>query len=531
MKSNVIKYIFFIAVIIIVGIAIYMIYKDDNQNSDETTNQIATQTNSIITDLRLEIVSFDNINPLVSNNRNVQEVTKLIFEPLVELDENYKLKACLATEWAKSGDTSYIIRLRNNVKWQDGTSFSAEDVKYTIETLKQIPSIYSYNVQHITSVDIIDDNSIRLNLDTVIPFFEYNLIFPIVSSNYFSGQDIQNTDKNNTPIGTGMYKIESNSDNTIVLEKNKNWWNISQKNAKIETIHVNKYSSMGEAYNAFKLGNIDILTTENINIEDNLGTIGYNKKEYYGREHDFIALNTTDNFLSRAEVRKAISYAIDKSGIVTSIFAGKYYTADNPLDYGNWTYDSNSSSIGYNPDQAKQVLIDGGWSYKNGNWQKTENYRTIRLSINLTVNSDNQTQVSVADLIKASLENIGIHVNISKLNTTRFETALNNKNYGMIITGPNSSLSPSLVTYFGSGNLANYQSQETNDLLNGLLSTTDENKIKEDTNKLLEIYKNNVPYISLYFNKMNVIYSTSLVGEITPNQYSIFYGIENWYRR
>ena len=531
MKSNVIKYIFFIAVIIIVGIAIYMIYKDDNQNSDETTNQIATQTNSIITDLRLEIVSFDNINPLVSNNRNVQEVTKLIFEPLVELDENYKLKACLATEWAKSGDTSYIIRLRNNVKWQDGTSFSAEDVKYTIETLKQIPSIYSYNVQHITSVDIIDDNSIRLNLDTVIPFFEYNLIFPIVSSNYFSGQDIQNTDKNNTPIGTGMYRIQSNSDNTIVLEKNKNWWNISQKNAKIETIHVNKYSSMGEAYNAFKLGNIDILTTENINIEDNLGTIGYNKKEYYGREHDFIALNTTDNFLSRPEVRKAISYAIDKSGIVTSIFAGKYYTADNPLDYGNWTYDSNSSSIGYNPDQAKQVLIDGGWSYKNGNWQKTENYRTIRLSINLTVNSDNQTQVSVADLIKTSLENIGIHVNISKLNTTRFETALNNKNYGMIITGTNSSLSPSLVTYFGSGNLANYQSQETNDLLNGLLSTTDENKIKEDTNKLLEIYKNNVPYISLYFNKMNVIYSTSLVGEITPNQYSIFYGIENWYRR
>ncbi len=531
MKSNVIKYIFFIAVIIIVGIAIYMIYKDDNQNSNEATNQIATQTNSIITDLRLEIVSFDNINPLVSNNRNVQEVTKLIFEPLVELDENYKLKACLATEWAKSGDTSYIIRLRNNVKWQDGTSFSAEDVKYTIETLKQIPSIYSYNVQHITSVDIIDDNSIRLNLDTVIPFFEYNLIFPIVSSNYFSGQDIQNTDKNNTPIGTGMYKIQSNSDNTIVLEKNKNWWNISQKNAKIETIHVNKYSSMGEAYNAFKLGNIDILTTENINIEDNLGTIGYNKKEYYGREHDFIALNTTDNFLSRAEVRKAISYAIDKSGIVTSIFAGKYYTADNPLDYGNWTYDSNSSSIGYNPDQAKQVLIDGGWSYKNGNWQKTENYRTIRLSINLTVNSDNQTQVSVADLIKASLENIGIHVNISKLNTTRFETALNNKNYGMIITGTNSSLSPSLVTYFGSGNLANYQSQETNDLLNGLLSTTDENKIKEDTNKLLEIYKNDVPYISLYFNKMNVIYSTSLVGEITPNQYSIFYGIENWYRR
>ena len=229
----------------------------------------------------------------------------------------------------------------------------------------------------------------------------------------------------------------------------------------------------------FKLGNIDILTTENINIEDNIGTIGYNKKEFYGREHDFIALNTYDNFLSRWEVRKAISYAIDKSSIVTSVYGGKYYTADNPLDYGNWTYDQNSSSTGYNPDQAKQVLIDGGWSYKNGSWQKVENYRTIRLSINLTVNADNSSQVAVADIIKSSLENIGIRVNVSKLNSGSFETALNNRNYGMIITGTNSSLSPSLVTYFGSGNLANYQNEEANNLLNELLSLTDENKIKE----------------------------------------------------
>ena len=101
----------------------------------------------------------------------------------------------------------------------------------------------------------------------------------------------------------------------------------------------------------------------------------------------------------------------------------------------------------------------------------------------------------------------------------------------MIITGTNSSLSPSLVTYFGSGNLANYESEEVNNILTELLSTTDENKIKEDTNKLINIYKTEVPYISLYFNKTNVIYSTSLIGDISPNQYNIFYGIENWYRR
>ena len=229
MKSNFMKYIFFIAVIIIIGIAVYMIYEENKSSSENTENKTTAQTSQTITDLRMEIVSYDTINPLLSSNRNVQEITKLIFEPLIQLDENYKLQACLATEWAKSGDTSYIIKLRNNVKWQDGTAFTAQDVKYTIETLKQINSIYNYNVQHITSVDIIDNYSVRINLDTIIPFFEYNLIFPIVSSTYFSGQDIQNTDKNNTPIGTGMYKIESNSENTVVLKKNTSWWNISKK--------------------------------------------------------------------------------------------------------------------------------------------------------------------------------------------------------------------------------------------------------------------------------------------------------------
>lgn len=299
MKSNVMKYIFFVVVIIIVGLATYIIYEDNNKKEENSNNQIAEKTTQTITDLRMEIVNYDTINPLLSNNRNVQEIAKLIYEPLIELDENYKLKPCLAKEWAKSGDMSYVIKLRNNVKWQDGTAFTAQDVKYTVETLKQINSIYSYNVQHIASVDVIDNYSIRINLDTVIPFFEYNLIFPIISSTYLSGEDIYNTPKNNTLIGTGMYKIESNTDRTMVLKKNMNWWQITEKNAKVDTINVNKYSSMGEAYNAFKLGNIDILTTENTNIEENIGTIGYNKKEYYGRRHDFIALNTADNLLSR----------------------------------------------------------------------------------------------------------------------------------------------------------------------------------------------------------------------------------------
>ena len=78
------------------------------------------------------------------------------------------------------------------------------------------------------------------------------------------------------------------------------------------------------------------------------------KKEMKGREHIFLALNNTSTFLSRKEIRKAISYSIDKTNIVSNIFNNKYFTSSFPLDYGSWIYQEQDASAGYNPEQAKR---------------------------------------------------------------------------------------------------------------------------------------------------------------------------------
>ena len=61
-------------------------------------------------------------------------------------------------------------------------------------------------------------------------------------------------------------------------------------------------------------------------------------------------------------------------------------------------------------------------------------------------------------------------------------------------------------------------------------NTTDESKIKEDYSRLAEIYKNDIPYISLYTNKQTIAYNTSLAGEIKSNWFNPFCGIETWYK-
>lgn len=476
------------------------------------------------------MLGLDTINPILSNNKNVQDITKLIYEPLVNLTSDYKAEPCLATEWAKQSDNSYLIKLRENVRWSDGQRFTAEDVRFTIDRLKELSSIYSYNVQYVIGVDVVDDYTVKINLDREVPFFEYYLTFPILSKDYYEGEDFKTTAKNSQPIGTGRFKIETVESSNIVLVKNTSWWNIKEKPITLEKITVNLYSSIGELYNSFKIGNLDLVATDNTNLTEYIGTIGYTPKEIKGRNHTFLALNTQNELLAKQEVRRAISYSIDKSNIVSTVFNNQCITSSFPLDYGSWLCQNIDTSSGYNSQQAKQVLENAGWTYRSNYWQKTENRKTQRIQLNLLVKTSDTSRVSVAENIKTQLEAQGIKINIARVSDEEYTNRLNNKNYDIALCTLTLSTTPDLTTFFGNGNLANYTNEEVTNIMNEVKNTTDENVLKEKYNRLIEIYKSDVPYISLYNNKYTVAYNSGLVGELTPSWFSSFYGVEGWYK-
>ncbi len=527
MKSNWIKYVFATFIIIILGFSIYKIKKDEAEKKQE--QQIASNQEEQIKEIKLGIAGIDTMNPILSNNKNVQDIYKLIFEPLVNLTAEYKAEPCLAKEWAKQGDNSYLIKLRENVRWSNGHQLTSEDVRFTIDRLKDTQTIYSSNVQNVVGIDIVDDYTLKINLDKEVPFFEYNLTFPILSKEYFEGEDFVNTSKNDAPIGTGQFKITEVQSSYIILEKSTNWWN-KEKNTVLEKITVNLFSAVGELYNSFKLGNIDLISTTNTNVQEYIGTIGYSSKEMKGREHTFLALNTANYFLSKSEVRKAISYSIDKAGITTNVLNGKYLTSSFPLDYGNWLCQEQDASSGYNVEQAKQILVDNGWSYRNNYWQKTEDYKTQRIVLNLLVKNSDQAKVAVAQNIREQLEAQGIRINIVGATNDQYKNLLAARSYDIALCSMTLSPSPNLETFFGEGNLANYSNDEIRSIMSEVKNTTDENILKEKYQRLIEIYKTEMPYISLYNNKYTVAYSSELVGDITPNWFYQFYGIEGWYK-
>ena len=522
MKFKNVKFIFIGFVILIV---IFAIFHMTSKNEKKPSNDTQVASNVVYQDnLRLGISNFNTINPLLTKNKQLMDIEQLVYEPLLKLDSNYKLELCLATEYAKTSATTYIIKINNSIKWSNGSNLTSNDVKYTIELLKSVNNIFSDNVKNISSVEAIDNNTIKLNLSEETYMFEYNLIFPIMCKNYYKDDDFFKSEK--YAIGTGPYKISSVSSNQIILEKNDNYSNEDKVNKNIQKIYVTIFSEMGEVYNSFKIGNIDVINTTSTLYEDYIGTIGYYTKEYKGRELDFLSFNCNDYLMKEKSVRQAINYAIDKDNIVSTIYNNKYYISEYVLDYGSYAYTSNLVSSGYNPEKAKEILNNNGWSYTSNRWRKNGRILTVTIA----VSSSNSQRCEVAKLIKAQLEDIGIPVNVWEISDWQYNSFLQNKNYQILLTGVYNSYSPDLTYFYGENNIANYENEESKSIINDIKNITDQKKLEEKYKRLVEITKDDCVYSSLYRNKNSLLINQNVVGNFAPNSFGVFRNFESWNR-
>ena len=531
MKNNIFGYLFFIFIIIIMGFAIYRVNTSNNgENSNNTDVQAGTTSLEKGKTLTLAISGYDTINPIITKNKNVQDIAKLIYEPLVNVTEDGKTEPCLAQEWETTDNKTYIIKLKTGIKWTDGTFFSSNDVKYTIDRLKSKEAkglAYTYNVQHLQEVDIIDNTTIKIILSKKIPFYEYFLTFPILSSNYYQNGNFWDIDKHNMPISTGRFEIVEEKGNKLILKKNINWWNKENDDSTIDQITINLYSRVVELYNAFKLGSIDLISTTNSDYKNYIGKIGYNVKEIEGRNFSFLALNTKSEFLSDKNVRKAIRSAINKDEIISKIYKKTYTRANFPLINSSYLVDDKNENY-FDYSKTENYLKDAGWTLKKGQWQKTINYRTKYLELTLVV-KEGTNREKIADFISEKLASQGISIYVKKVSNKDYKKYIDEKNYDIILSEMTESISPSLSTYFNDGNLANFENDEAKNMIKEASNITDKDELKKRYQKLYEIYNDKVPYIGIGRNKVYVITSTYLNGKINSKWYNLFFGFKDWY--
>ena len=531
MKGISLKAIFIILIVTLLGVAMYNNFFEKEEESSSINDFEKVGNEKVVsTNLRIGVIELDNMNPILSNNKNVQDISRLIFDPLFTLTEEYKLKGILAEECSKIQEKTYIIKLKEDIRWHDGNKFDSSDVVFTIDMLKKIGtnSIYYYNIKDIIILEAVDEYTIKIELEKETPYFEYNLIFPIISSKYFNEENFWQESLNLNPIGTGVFYISEVSDKNILLKRNE--YNELSKMVKLDSITLNLYNSLSKTIDAFNAEEIDLFTTSNKNIEEYINKTKYLSSEYINRNYYYLALNCENRILKNKEVRQAINSSIDKDGIIKKVSNVEYKKSNFPLDFGSFAYDINSTVMAHDVNTAKRLLVENGWNYSYKRWKKVVEQRYLKIELDLLVNKSDNNMIKVANVIKEQLSKVGIIINIKDLDKEKYNNYLENKKYEIVLINSNYGYSPSMQKFFGDNNISNYYNEEIKNILNEIGYITDENELKLKYSRLIEIYNDEVPYISLFFNTNTMIYSNSLKGTITPNSYNLFYNIQTWYR-
>lgn len=480
---------------------------DENINIEEVSNEV------YIDEINLPLIEVDSLNPLKTKNNQVLSVLKLIYEPMVDFDSDESLEFILLDEYAKLDSKTWIFKLKQDVLWHNNEKFKSNDVIFTFNMLKNNDLIYSNNLSNVKEVVKLDDYSIKVILENEDDYFISKLNFPIISENYF--KDFNSEEKASKPMGTGAYKyLSSNNDESIILEFNSSWH--IDESAKLKKINLFKYASYGEAVKAFKSAEVDVIVTNMSEWKDKFGTIGLNSYSFENSEYEVIIPNCSNLALSDNSVRRAILQAINRENLINSVYGDNASISDIPIHTNSKNSINNAE---YDLEKAKQILINAGWIQEtDGIWQKEIDSKIQKLKFELLVNKDNIKKVEVAEKIKNDLNEIGIPITIKQVQNDNLKKALLEDKFELALTSfdiKNEYFVQEQISNSSKLNYANYNSDSMQNIIDNMKINYD--FYKDNIHFLAQLYKNDAPYIGLYFKTSTIITNKSVKGNFEPS--------------
>ena len=327
-------------------------------DTDVKSNEVKTskKTSEYI---NLTMIRASTINPILNTDKSVSYVLDLVYDSLFELDENYNIQPKLVESYSISSNNKKIdITLKDNIKWHDGESLTAKDVKYTYELINENKdSAYNSLVSNISGITVHGSKKLTINFKDSYAFSLETLIFPIVSKDKLDGlkTDELKLAKNNL-VGSGAYKIKKYEDRDyMILELNNDYYDLNKDNNKKEVYvkmvpdtesQTEMVLSLDSDISKVTLGSISKFT-DNDNFVIN---------KYQGRNYDYVLFNYDNKYLNNLDIRKAISFAVDRKSIIKDAYSDRAKLSNFPLNSTSEYYDSDLKPLSYNTENAQNYL-------------------------------------------------------------------------------------------------------------------------------------------------------------------------------
>ncbi|KQO18591.1 nickel ABC transporter substrate-binding protein [Paenibacillus sp. Leaf72] len=348
----------------------------------------------------------------------------MIYEPLVSYKAGGKLEPMLAESWTISEDgKEYTFKLRQNVKFSDGTAFNAAIVKKNFDAVMKNPSLHSWLgvINVLDKTEVVDEYTFKMTLKQAYypAIQDLSLVRPVRFLGEAGFPDDGDTSKGiKEPVGTGPWMLaEYKKDEYAVFTRNPNYWGESPK---IDKITVKIIPDAETRVLAFEKGELDLIYGEGVISMDAFNNLKESGKyatqlsEPVGTRS--LLLNTTNDKLSDLRVRLALQAGFNKQAMVEGITLGLEEKADTILSK-NFPYTNiDVQPVEYNTDKAAAYLDEAGWKLPSGKAVREKDGQALELE--LIFDKTDPIQKAMAETMQAEWSAIGVKLNITGLELT-----------------------------------------------------------------------------------------------------------------
>jgi peptide/nickel transport system substrate-binding protein len=307
----------------------------------------------------LSSIGLDTLHPYAHSSSPQYGIWNNMAEPLVEV--SYAKRdyfGVLAESWEFQGK-KWIFKLRKNVRFHDGSAFTANDVIHSINRMKSDKqSLQKDNFRDLSEMLALDDHTVAFTTEVPNAVFLDRLQNRFIVSKTAADKHGEQADQN--PVGTGPYKFVSwQRDGNLVMTRNDNYWGTK---AAVREIVLRRVKEDAGRVAGLLAGQGDV--TNNVPVEElsrfaNHPRVRAEKVE--GVRMYFLAMNLSHKPFDDKLVRQAINYAVDPTALIKHIYEGNGYVMNGPLGSNVIGFDPKIKRYPVDLNKAKELLDKAGY--------------------------------------------------------------------------------------------------------------------------------------------------------------------------
>lgn len=382
-----------------------------------------------------EMWTITDIDPVLEGTTVSEKM--IVTETLVGANDKFELTPSLAVNWTQINETVWEFKLREGVKFHNGREMTAEDVKASLEkSIELSPAVAS--LLECEEITVVDKYTFRIRTKELNPLVPGILHYP--STAIFAPETYSASGKLVKLIGTGPMKFDSFNNRTgeVILIKNTNWWGGTPG---FDKLILRGYSNPMTRSMVIETGSVDITFDPPYSEVNRLAAIDGIRVEKYNTPRIYkVDVNLNNTNMADPNVRKAISYAIDRPGIVEHVL----YNVGSPaggafLPTMAWA-NTDLEPYAYDPVLAKQYLAASGWTDTNGDGYVDKNGEALRVKMYTYIERPGLPPMQ--EVIASNLRSIGIEVEEVAMEYNTMAAEMADSNWDLYLAAINLAMVP-----------------------------------------------------------------------------------------